>query len=109
MEGKITMKRPRLLICAAAMIAIAIPALYAAQNNSQDKSAPAAGKGSPGQQPVAQATADGQLVFQRNCARCHATPEGFSSRISGTIVRHMRIRANLSERDERALLRFLNP
>ena len=52
---------------------------------------------------------DGQQVFEQNCSRCHNAPEGFSSRISGTVVRHMRVRAGLSAEDERALLRFLNP
>ncbi len=51
----------------------------------------------------------GQQVFNRNCSRCHNAPEGFSPRISGTIAMHMRVRANLSDADYRALLRFLNP
>lgn len=51
---------------------------------------------------------EGERVFQQNCSRCHATPEGFSSRISGTIVRHMRVRANLSQHDEQVLLKYLN-
>jgi cytochrome c5 len=52
---------------------------------------------------------DGQLVFEQNCSRCHNAPQGFSPRISGTVVRHMRVRAGLSAEDERALLRFFNP
>lgn len=52
---------------------------------------------------------DGQRVFQQNCARCHTAPDGFSPRISGTVVRHMRVRASLSQQDEEELLRFLNP
>ncbi|MGB9030852.1 MAG: cytochrome c [Acidobacteriaceae bacterium] len=52
---------------------------------------------------------EGQRVFAQNCSRCHNAPEGFSPRISGSIVRHMRVRANLSEHDEQALLHFLNP
>lgn len=52
---------------------------------------------------------DGQRVFEQNCSRCHNAPEGFSPRISGTIVRHMRVRANLSKEDEQKLLRFFNP
>jgi cytochrome c5 len=52
---------------------------------------------------------DGERVFEQNCSRCHNAPEGFSPRISGTIVRHMRVRAGLSKEDEQALLRFLNP
>jgi cytochrome c5 len=51
----------------------------------------------------------GQRVFEQNCARCHNAPEGFSPSISGTVARHMRVRAGLSEADVKALLRFLNP
>ncbi len=62
---------------------------------------------------VAQATPqhedDGQRIFEQNCSRCHNAPEGFSPRISGTIVRHMRVRASLSKHDEEELLHFFNP
>jgi cytochrome c5 len=51
----------------------------------------------------------GQEVFNQNCSRCHNAPEGFSANISGTIAKHMRVRANLSDADYKALLRFLNP
>jgi hypothetical protein len=51
---------------------------------------------------------EGQRAFQQNCSRFHASPEGFSPRISGTIVRHMRVRASLSRHNEEALLRFFN-
>jgi cytochrome c5 len=64
------------------------------------------------QAPAAQASVhedDGQRVFDQNCSRCHNAPDGFSSRISGTVVRHMRVRAGLSQHDEEELLRFLNP
>ena len=52
---------------------------------------------------------EGQRIFEQNCSRCHNAPEGFSPRISGTIVRHMRVRASLSKHDEEELLHFLNP
>ena len=52
---------------------------------------------------------DGQQVFAQNCERCHNAPQSFSPSISGTVVRHMRVRANLSEQDAQALMRFLNP
>lgn len=51
----------------------------------------------------------GQQVFDQNCARCHNAPQGFPPSISGTIVKHMRVRAGLSDEDYKALLRFLNP
>jgi cytochrome c5 len=50
-----------------------------------------------------------QRIFDQNCSRCHTAPEGFSPRISGTVVRHMRVRASLSQHEEQELLRFLNP
>ncbi len=52
---------------------------------------------------------DGERIFKQNCSRCHNEPEGFSPRISGTIVRHMRVRASLSKHDEEELLHFFNP
>ena len=52
---------------------------------------------------------DGQQVFDENCERCHNAPQSFSPSISGTVVRHMRVRANLSKEDEQALMRFFNP
>jgi cytochrome c5 len=52
---------------------------------------------------------EGERIFQQQCSRCHAAPESFSPRISGTVVRHMRVRASLSQSDEQKLLRFLNP
>lgn len=68
----------------------------------------------PSNPPPAKKTAqvagsDGQQVFEQNCSRCHNPPEGFSPRISGTIALHMRVRANLSDADYKALLHFLNP
>lgn len=52
---------------------------------------------------------EGERIFAQNCSRCHNAPEGFSPRISGTVARHMRVRAQLNQHDEQELLRFLNP
>jgi cytochrome c5 len=52
---------------------------------------------------------EGQRIFEQNCSRCHADPDGFSPRISGTVLRHMRVRASLSQHEEQELLRFMNP
>ena len=64
---------------------------------------PAVAQASPQQED------DGERIFKQNCSRCHNEPEGFSPRISGTIVRHMRVRASLSKHDEEELLHFFNP
>ena len=51
----------------------------------------------------------GAKVFQQNCSRCHNAPEGLSQSVSGTVAMHMRVRANLSDEDYKALRQFLNP
>ena len=56
-----------------------------------------------------QATSEGERAFAQNCSRCHTAPQGFPPSISGTILRHMRVRAGLSREDERAILKYLNP
>jgi hypothetical protein len=52
---------------------------------------------------------EGERAFMEHCSRCHNAPQGFSPRIAGTITRHMRVRANLSPEEERAVLKFFNP
>jgi mono/diheme cytochrome c family protein len=51
----------------------------------------------------------GERVFKQNCARCHEAPQSFPPQISGTILRHMRVRASLSAADEKAVMDFMNP
>ena len=77
-----------------------------AQSASDSKGAPhkPAAKASP-----QVATDPGERVFAAQCSRCHNAPEQLNPRITGTVARHMRVRANLSEADERAIMRFFNP
>jgi hypothetical protein len=69
----------------------------------------------PAAQPVHKAAVHpapqdlGERKFQQNCSRCHNAPEEIPTRISGTVVRHMRVRASLSAQDERDILRYLAP
>jgi mono/diheme cytochrome c family protein len=51
----------------------------------------------------------GQRKFNANCGRCHSFPEQLRPSITGTVVRHMRVRANLSAEDEKDILRFFSP
>ncbi len=61
-------------------------------------------------QAVAVAATDrGQAVFKQNCYRCHQEPQGFPASISGSVAKHMRVRAGLSDGDYQALMKFLNP
>lgn len=74
---------------------------------AQQQQKPAAKK--PIARQASEKVDEGQRVFEQHCSRCHNAPEGFSPRISGTIVRHMRVRASLTQHEEEALLRFFNP
>jgi cytochrome c2 len=98
-----------------ALVAISARSQAHSQAEQQDPSraappaAAAVKKGAKAAAHNSQPEEEGERIFQQNCSRCHWAPDGFSSRISGTIVRHMRVRASLSQHDEEELLRFLNP
>jgi cytochrome c5 len=87
------------------IFAVSLSVLATAQNSSP----------SPNRKSTASANSasveirDGERVFQTHCGRCHNPPEDLSPREARAVVRQMRVRAMLSERDERALLKFLAP
>jgi len=93
---------------ACTLLLASILALAANAQQSSGSPTPPATQAVPSSRAI-QNQGDGQQIFQQHCSRCHATPEGFSPRISGTIVRHMRVRASLSEHEEKELLHFFNP
>jgi cytochrome c5 len=97
----------RIILAVALGLLTTFPALSARQDSSQDKQA-AANQNRAAKDPNSEQS-DGEKKFKRNCSRCHETPEGFSPAISGTVLRHMRVRASLSKQDEQDILRFLNP
>jgi len=83
-------------------------ALATAATITQASGAPKPSKSTDKSQDTQSSKRDrGQRVFAQNCSRCHNAPEGFSSHISGTIAKHMRQRALLSDEDYKALLEFL--
>jgi cytochrome c5 len=49
----------------------------------------------------------GEQRFRANCGRCHATPQKFSPRMMGTIMRHMRVRATITDEDMRLVLFYM--
>ena len=46
-------------------------------------------------------------AYKNNCMRCHAAVRSYSPSQTATIVRHMRVRANLTEEESQAILRYL--
>lgn len=65
--------------------------------------------GAAAAQASANATAEGAQVWAANCVRCHSVPERLSPTEARAVLRQMRVRANLSARDEQLLLKFLAP
>jgi len=99
------MNRSRHLLFASLALPIAI-ALTAVAQTTQTAASPTA----PAQKKQAQhEPTSGEQVFAQNCSRCHTAPEQIRPSITGTVVRHMRVRASLSAADEKALIQFLAP
>ena len=94
-------------IFVALSLTAALPALSAPKAHQQGSAA--ASPATPKNVAKASQPGDGEQKFKQNCSRCHEAPQAISPHISGTIVRHMRVRASLSEQDERDILKFLNP
>lgn len=51
--------------------------------------------------------AEGEKRFRSNCGRCHTAPPKFSPGMTATIVRHMRVRAVITDQDMRLILRYM--
>jgi mono/diheme cytochrome c family protein len=50
---------------------------------------------------------EGERRFRANCGRCHAAPHKFPPRMMATIVRHMRVRATITDEDMRLVLYYM--
>ncbi len=50
---------------------------------------------------------EGEKRFRANCGRCHAAPHKFPPRMMATIVRHMRVRATITDEDMRYILFYM--
>lgn len=77
---------------------------HASNHGTKASAAPRAGNNHAGN-----GEDEGERVFAEHCSRCHNAPQSISPRITGTVVRHMRVRANLTGEEERAVLHFFNP
>jgi hypothetical protein len=57
--------------------------------------------------PQHQTAPDGEAVYKTNCTRCHNSPPSMNERQTRVVVSHMRVRANLTEVDAKAVLQYL--
>jgi mono/diheme cytochrome c family protein len=71
----------------------------------KDSSAPSAPAATTAQDETMRL--EGEKRFRSNCGRCHAAPPKFPPRMMATIVRHMRVRAVITDQDMRLILRYM--
>lgn len=95
-------------------VALCVAAAWAQQSKAVAGSpAPAATAARPGPgatsttKPIQAKGLDGDAAYKANCARCHAAPRKFSERRMATVMLHMRVRANLTEEETKAILKYL--
>ena len=50
---------------------------------------------------------EGEKRYHANCGRCHAAPQKFPPRMMATVLRHMRVRATITEEDRRLILFYM--
>ena len=51
--------------------------------------------------------AEGERRFRENCGRCHQPPHKFPPRVMAAAIRHMRVRAMLTDEDMRLILKYM--
>jgi mono/diheme cytochrome c family protein len=87
-----------------AVVAILASIGAAAAPRKQDG---AAESSKPAVQDLAATRVEGEKRFQTNCGRCHMPPHKFPPRMMATIVRHMRVRALVTDEDMRYILAYM--
>lgn len=81
-------------------------AAVAADAGGAARSSSAANAGSA-QASEADIRIQGEQRFRANCGRCHQSPHHFPPRMMATIIRHMRVRATLTDEDMRIILKYM--
>ena len=94
---------PAALLALGMLLALASVAGAGTAKSSKDSSSAAA----PGAAQDENLHLEGEKRFHSNCSRCHAAPPKFAPRMMATIVRHMRVRATLTDEDMRLILRYM--
>ena len=51
--------------------------------------------------------AEGEQRYRANCSRCHQSPPKFQPAAMGTLIRHMRVRAMITDDDMHAILKYM--
>jgi cytochrome c5 len=96
----------------AAFLALALcltMAAVAGSNNNKDAAATAPAATAPPHAPAQDdpMRLEGEKRYHANCGRCHTAPPRFAPRMMATIVRHMRVRATITDQDMQLILHYM--
>jgi mono/diheme cytochrome c family protein len=80
-------------------------AVTANSNSSHDRRSPNALRSSASEQRAARI--EGEKLFRANCGRCHQPPHQFPPRVMAMAIRHMRVRAMLTDKDMRLIVSYM--
>lgn len=92
-------------------IVLILAAALAAESGKTSSDSSAASPSASVQPTAVQTSAairvEGEKRFRTNCGRCHMPPHKFPPRMMATIVRHMRVRALITDEDMRYILAYM--
>jgi cytochrome c5 len=97
--------RVKLAILAAVLATAS--ALWSSSKNGRSERASLAVPVAQNQEEADAMRVEGERRFRANCGRCHAAPHKFPPRMMATIVRHMRVRATITDEDMRLVLYYM--
>ena len=103
------MKRQRIpvIVTGSALLIFVMVCMVSAANEKQAKARATSSANAQEQAP--DQSAKGEALFQTHCGRCHNAPDNISPREARAVVRHMRVRATLTNEDEQLILKYLAP
>jgi hypothetical protein len=95
--------------------AMAVSFVARAQEHSAANSSPAPtsstavadGKSHAQIRPELSPRIEGERRFRQNCGRCPLAPQKYPPRMMATILRHMRVRATITDEDAKIILRYM--
>lgn len=101
MKSSATKIRVAVLLCLLGSVSSALAGDSSAKKNGESTVAVQPANDADGMR------VQGEQRFRANCGRCHAAPQKFSPRVMATVVRHMRVRATITDEDMRLVLFYM--
>lgn len=91
------------VLCVLCVLSVAAPMLAGSPPSKKDANGVAAVYASD----AGTMRIEGEKRFHANCGRCHAAPQKFPPRMMATVLRHMRVRAAITDQDRRLILFYM--